>query len=102
MFPFPYGYIPYPSTGRPLSNGSLYYGEAGTDPTVAENQITVYAVGNNGSLTAVSQPISVGSGGTPIYNASSVQLRITETEYSFVALDQNDSEVYNESYVYND
>lgn len=102
MSTFPYDYIPSPSTGRPLAGGKLYFGVAETDPTVESNQIPVYIVQNDGSLVQTEQPINVGSNGTPIYSGFPVQLRIEVSEYSFVALNSQDVEVYNESYVYND
>jgi len=86
-------YFPDPTKGRPVSSGSLYIGEPDTDPTVVSNQITVSAVQEDGTTVAISQPISTGAGGVPLYLGSPVILTVSES-YSLKLLDPYGSQVY--------
>ena len=78
----PYTYISDPTRGRPVFNGRLFFGNPDTDPTQPENQVTVSLVNENGTLTALMQPIATGPGGVALVNGSPAQLDITLTQYS--------------------
>lgn len=72
---------------RPAKNGTLYIGKAGTDPTVTINQITVNGISSDGSISILTQPISLDPMGLPVDgNGKSIEL-VVETHYSFVVLD---------------
>jgi len=91
---FPYNYIPYDDKGRPVFNGSLYFGVPNLDPEIPANQIDVYGQQEDGSTVLLSQPISTGAGGIPMFGGSPVSLLIEETYYSFKALDSYDAQIY--------
>jgi hypothetical protein len=93
-FIFPLPYIPDPSQGRPLSNGSLYFGLPDLDPEVPGNQIPVSVIQENGIVVPVMQPIMTGAGGVPIYNGSPVEISVSASEYSFKALNNQEGQVY--------
>ncbi|WP_413724624.1 phage tailspike protein [Sodalis sp. RH16] len=77
-----------PNSFAAVAGGSIYIGQINTDPTVAANQIQVYVQNNDGSTTAVSQPISIGAGGYPEYNGS-VSKFVTVEGQSMAVLDAN-------------
>ena len=86
-------YFPLTSVGAPAGGGSLYIGEPDKDPTVVGNQITVQALEEDGSLTTISQPISLSGGGIAQYNGSPVSLYVSQA-YSMTVLDINGAQVY--------
>lgn len=90
---FPIMYIPDPTKGRPVFNGSVYFGLPDLDPTIPVNQQQVYYMQESGDLVAASQPISTSAGGVPTYNGSPVTLDISG-EYSMTVLDKNLVQVY--------
>lgn len=53
---------------KAAANGSIYIGQIDTDPTIPSNQIQVYLESEDGSHVPVSQPISINSGGFPVYS----------------------------------
>ncbi|GAB3401192.1 hypothetical protein GCM10027361_01010 [Erwinia aphidicola] len=53
---------------KSVTNGSVYIGKIDTDPTIPANQIQVYIENETGGYTPVSQPLSINSGGYPVYN----------------------------------
>lgn len=91
---FPYNYIPYDNKGRPVFNGSLYFGEPNLDPEIPANQIDVYGQQEDGTTVLLSQPIATGAGGVPVYSGSAITLLIDELYYSFKALDSYGVQVY--------
>lgn len=91
---FPYDYIADPTKGRPLFNASLYFGQPDLDPTVAANQIDVYAIQEDGSTVKLTQPVSTGAGGVPLYNDAPARLEFAASRCSFKALDKGGSQVY--------
>jgi len=86
-------FFPMSSVGAAVGAGSIYVGEPDTDPTIVGNQKTVYALQEDGSLVAISQPITLSGGGIPLYDGSPVALYITG-DYSLTVLDINDAQVY--------
>lgn len=86
-------YFPESASGIPVGAGKIYIGKSNTDPTVVGNQITVKALKEDGSLVAMSQPISLSAGGIPLYDGSPVTLYVSGN-YSLTVLDINDAQVY--------
>lgn len=68
------GYYSQFDIGKPVSGGSLYVGVVDTDPEVVLNQKTITALQEDGSEVSLSQPVSLSSGGYPVYNGSPVSL----------------------------
>jgi hypothetical protein len=93
-FIFPLPYIPDPSQGRPLANGSLFFGLPDLDPKILANQVPVSVIQENGIVVPVTQPIMTGAGGVPIYNGSPVEISVSASEYSFKALNSQGGQVY--------
>jgi len=87
-------YFPLSATGAPAGGGSLYIGEPDTDPTDSDNQITVQALLENGTLQTLSQPITLSGGGIPLYNGSPVSLYIDDQKYSMTVKDINGAQIY--------
>ena len=72
---------------RPAKNGTLYIGVAGTDPTVAANRLAISGRKSDGSVVALTQPITLSTTGNPIdANGNSVDL-LVDTHYSFATFD---------------
>lgn len=76
-----------------VAGGKLYIGEIDKDPTITGNQITVSALQENGSLVGLTQPITLSTGGVPLYNGSPVSLYVDD-EYSLALHDANDVQIY--------
>jgi len=86
-------YFPLADAGAPAGGGSLYIGEPDTDPTDSDNQITVQALDEDGTLNTISQPITLSGGGIPLYNGSPVSLYVTQA-YSMTVLDINGAQLF--------
>ena len=86
-------YFPNPDKGKPVSLGEVYVGEPDTDPTVVANQKTLSVQEEDGTITVVSQPITLGAGGVPLYNGSPVTL-LTDGDYSLTVLSSAGSQIY--------
>ena len=86
-------YVPNPIKGVPVSLGEIYVGVADADPTVVANQIDLYVQEEDGTITAVSQPVTLGAGGVPLYNGSPVSL-LVDGNYSLAVLSSTGSQVY--------
>ena len=84
-------YFPDPTSGGPISGGSVYIGEPDKDPE--DFPITVSALQENGSTVPISQPISTSAGGVPLYNGSPVTLIVSES-YSLKVLDNSGQRYY--------
>jgi hypothetical protein len=89
----PIGYYPDPTIGRPVSNAYIFIGEPDTDPEVVLNQKQVFVLEENGSETAVSQPLRTGQGGVLTYNGSPVTAFV-DGDHSMKVLDSGMSQVY--------
>ncbi|MCX8963258.1 hypothetical protein EHW64_19610 [Erwinia psidii] len=74
-------------------NGKIYVGAVDTDPTAESNRITVYQEGEDGTLTATEQPISINAGGYPVISGQVVKLVVTQ-DYSIAVYDQLDAQVF--------
>jgi hypothetical protein len=92
-------YFPNTDVGTPIGAGKLYIGDSDTDPTIIGNQKIVNALKEDGTLVAMSQPISLSAGGVPLYNGSPVALYVSGN-YSLTILDLNDAQVYYVPYSY--
>jgi hypothetical protein len=68
------------------ANGQIYIGQIDTDPTIPANQITVYLENEDGSHVPVSQPISINSGGFPVYSGQIAKF-VTVQGYSMAVYD---------------
>lgn len=93
---FPTAYFPHPDVGRPVSNGYIYIGQVGLDPSVLGNRITVTLVQEDGStvsLPPASQPLRTDNGGVFVYNGSPVQVQ-ADDDYSLLVQDRNQVQVY--------
>lgn len=88
----PYFYVPKHDKSGAQGLAYLYFGVEGKDPTLAINQKRVYAIQEDGSAIAISQPVRTGAGGTPEYNGSYVNLAI-DGAYSLAVLDSNSAQV---------
>ena len=72
---------------RPAKNGTLYIGVAGTDPTIAANRLAISGRKSDGSVVALTQPITLSVTGTPMDgNGNPVDL-LVDTHYSFATFD---------------
>lgn len=86
-------YIPNPSIGRSLSLADIYVGEPDTDPEIVGNQKQISIQQENGSIVQVSQPITTGAGGVPLYNGSPVII-LVEGNYSLKIVNSGGSQIY--------
>lgn len=86
-------YFPKFDSSRSISGGSVYIGIPDLDPEVVANQKTVYMQQEDGTVSSISQPINLSSGGVPIYNGSAITL-LVNGNYSLKVIDSNDSQVY--------
>lgn len=74
-------------TGRPLTNGKLYFGRMDTDPKGNPSmRLNVYAVQPDGSEVLMAQPILLNIAGQPTYEGDPIQIKVelygTEKAYS--------------------
>lgn len=88
-----YGYYPDPTRGRPVFNGSIFIGDAQTDPEVLGNQKQVTIIQEDGTEVQIAQPIKTGAGGVPEFNGSPIKISVS-LPYSLKVLDKNNSQVY--------
>jgi len=87
------GYFPSPSIGRPISNADIFVGIPDLDPEILGNQKQISIQEENGDITPISQPISTGSGGVPLFNGSPVTI-LAEGNHSLKVLDKQGSQIY--------
>lgn len=76
-----------------VANGKIYVGIIDTDPTVAGNQIQAYIENEDGSLTAIPQPLRLNAGGYPVYNGQVVKF-VTEEGHSMAVLTSTDVQMF--------
>lgn len=72
---------------RPANNGTLYIGKAGTDPTVTNNQIPVNGRKVDGTISVLTQPISLNSNGKAVDGTGASVDLLVDTHYSFAVYD---------------
>lgn len=85
-----------PTTGKPISNSSVFIGNPDTDPEVLGNRKAVTLRQEDGTevpITGAGQPLITGSGGYIIYNGSPVQV-LTNGNYSIKVLRSNGSQAF--------
>lgn len=68
------------------ANGKIYIGKIDTDPTNPVNQIQVYLENEDGTHVPVSQPISINTGGYPVYNGQ-ISKFVTVQGHSMAVID---------------
>lgn len=93
----PFTYFADPVKNRPVSNGFVYIGRPGTDPTDPDNQIPITMICPcDGSVEniPVEQPFRTGDGGVPVVNGKPAHIDITSEFFSIVLQDKNGTEVY--------
>jgi hypothetical protein len=79
------------ASGRPLDNGSIYIGFAGTSPLIQSNQIAVFS---DAALTIpIAQPIRT-NGGYPAVSGAATALYVSAVDYSCAILDSSGSLVF--------
>jgi len=89
-------YYPDPTQGRPVFNGSVYFGNVGTDPEIEANRKNLTLIEEDGTQVPIlpaAQPLLTGPGGVIIYNGSPVQV-VIDGQYSIKVLNQSGSQVY--------
>ena len=87
------GYYPNSSRGRALASADIYVGKPDLDPEIVANQKTLSVQQEDGTIIAVTQPISTGAGGVPQYAGSPVTL-LVEGDYSLKVLDSSGVQIY--------
>jgi len=86
-------YFPSPIIGRPLANADIYVGEPGLDPRTPANQKQISVLQEDGTVLPISQPISTGAGGVPVYSGEYVTI-LVEHPYSLRVDNSAGSQVY--------
>lgn len=86
-------YFPKFAANSAVGAGSIYIGNVDTDPTISDNQKTVYGLQEDGTFISLAQPITLSVGGVPTYDGSSVSL-YTNGPYSLTVLDINGSQIF--------
>lgn len=77
----PYQPFISPYSFVPVFNGRVYIGEVDKDPTDPVNQVTVSVENEDGSLTAVAQPLRTNAAGFLVYNGKVTKF-VTAKSYS--------------------
>jgi hypothetical protein len=86
-------YFPQSAIGRPVANGEIYVGIVDLDPEIVANQKQVSVQQEDGSIVTVTQPVSTGGGGVPMYDGSPVTL-LVDGNYSLKVLNSAGSQEY--------
>lgn len=63
---------------KACTNGKIFIGKIDQDPTIESNQIDIFVEAEDGSLTQISQPVVINSGGFPSYNGQVVKVVAVE------------------------
>jgi len=91
----PFSYYADGTTGRPLSNGFLYFGLPDTDPTVPANQVQVRSIGAGGAINLIPQPVTLNQSGVVVSTLNQPYiLDIEEFNYSVVFQNSEGATVY--------
>lgn len=92
----PLDYFGDPTTGKPVSNGSVFIGLPDLDPEIEANRKTVTLRQEDGTevpILPAGQPLVTGSGGYILFEGSNAQV-LTDGNYSIKVLNSSDSQVY--------
>jgi len=89
----PYEFFADPEKPKALAGGEVYFGLPTYDPVQPENRKRVYIAQEDGETIAISQPVSLGNGGVPMYNGSPAIL-LVDGPYSMRVLDKNGASKY--------
>lgn len=76
-----------------VANGGLYVGQPDTDPTQPANQVPVYVLNEDGTLTQIAQPVKIGLSGYPVYNGQVVKV-LTQPGTSLDVRDANNAQMF--------
>lgn len=81
-------------SGRPIFNGSVYFGRVASDPkNNAGQRVPVSVVQNDGSELVIAQPVQTNTAGYLVYNGSPVQLKVqpdvSEDAYCIQVFDES-------------
>lgn len=76
-----------------VADGGLYVGQPDTDPTQPENQVPVYILNEDGTLTQIEQPVKIGIAGYPVYNGQVVKV-LTQPGTSLDVRDRNNAQMF--------
>lgn len=68
-----------PREFKAVANGKIYIGQPDTDPTIPANQIQVYLVNEDGTQVPVPQPLSINSGGFPVYSGQIAKFAVSQS-----------------------
>jgi hypothetical protein len=86
-------YIPDPDKSGPLGLASVYFGLPDRDPLQVENQKRAYAIQEDGTALAITQPVMTSSGGVTVHNGTYAAIAI-DGDYSFKVIDSSGSQKY--------
>lgn len=86
-------YYPDPNVDKAVAGGFVYIGEPDTNPTVEVNQKSIFVLQENGTLVEIAQPITLGTGGVPVFGGSAVSI-YTVGDYSTTVQDSTTAQVY--------
>ncbi len=86
-------YFPNTNKGTALSSADIFVGVPDLDPEIVANQKTLSVQQEDGTVVAVTQPISTSAGGVPQYAGSPVTL-LVDGDYSLKVLDSNGVQIY--------
>lgn len=92
MIPVPYQHFIDPTATRlkAVDNGFIYLGVQDKDPTIPENQLSVFYIDENGNTIQVPQPILLNATGVPCLKNGTVYSPQVSTQYASITL-QNKS-----------
>lgn len=93
---FPITYYPDPTQGRPVFNGSVYFGEPGEDPEIQINRKTITLLQEDGSQVPIppaSQPLTTTAGGVIVYDGGYPSV-YADGDLSIKVLNSSGSQVY--------
>jgi hypothetical protein len=87
------GYFANPTSSKSIANGRIYVGKPDLDPVITANQKQISVLQENGTIVAISQPISTSMGGVPVYNGSPVTI-LVDGAYSIAVYSSSGSQIY--------
>ncbi|OED34080.1 hypothetical protein AB832_08235 [Flavobacteriaceae bacterium (ex Bugula neritina AB1)] len=82
------------STGNPLNNGNVYFGEPDRNPSIAIRQIQVFAQQEDGTLVKLPQPIKTNSVGIAVFLGNPIKINVETSLFSIRIEDAQNNLVY--------